>query len=148
MFTIETDIHIDAPAQTVWQVLTDQSNQRNWNPFIHKLAGKLMPGETIEVELGDAGSTMAFKPKVLVSEPGRELRWMGKLGLRGVLDAEHVFEFEPTESGTHFLHYEHFSGLMAPLFRKKLLRETKPGFEAMNKALKAQAESQHIAGMQ
>ena len=42
---------------------------------------------------------MTMHPTVPVAEPGRELRWLGRLGLPGVFDGEHRFEIHETEPG-------------------------------------------------
>lgn len=65
----------------------------------------------------------------------RELRWRGKLLVRGLFDGEYVFELQSSDTGTTFVHYEQFSGLLVPLFKGMLERDTRPGFEAMNEAL-------------
>ncbi len=40
MKKIETEIIIDAPVTTVWQVLTDFERHPTWNPFIKAIAGQ------------------------------------------------------------------------------------------------------------
>ena len=40
-----------------------------------------------------------------------------------------------------FTQSEHFSGLLLPLFKNSLTQNTKAGFEAMNRAIKARAET-------
>ena len=117
----------------------------SWNPFMSFLEAELEPGRTIKVEIGHEGTKrMTFKPTLLSIEPNRELRWLGKLLVRGVFDGEHVFQLEPTEDGgTRFVHFEEFKGLLVGLLKRKLERDVRPGFEAMNAALKARAESIH-----
>ncbi|MCB9654468.1 MAG: SRPBCC domain-containing protein [Deltaproteobacteria bacterium] len=150
MFELRTEIEIEAPAATVWAILTDTSMFPTWNPFIHRVEGELRLGSTLEVELGAPGkSKMIFKPTVVALEPNRALRWLGKLFMRGLFDGEHIFELEPksnaSANGTRFIHREEFSGLLVPLFRRLLERDTRPGFEAMNQALKVRAEAQENA---
>lgn len=83
---------------------------------------------------------MAFNPVVLKAEPGRELRWRGSLFLPGLFDGEHVFRIEQIAPGrSRFIQSERFSGILAGLFGK--MENTKKGFEQMNKALKALAET-------
>lgn len=89
---------------------------------------------------------MKFKPIVLKVDEDRELRWRGKLLVRGVFDGEHVFALQQTETGTRFNHYESFSGLLVPFLKGMLERDIRPGFEAMNRALKEKAEQSVLAG--
>jgi hypothetical protein len=141
MYELRTEINIAAKPEVVWQTLTDTDNLGSWNPFIQRLEGDLQEGNTLEVELvGPGKSPMTFRPRVLKAEPGKELRWLGKLIVRGVFDGEHIFELEPTPEGTRFVHREQFSGILVPLLRGMLERDTRPGFLAMNQALKARAE--------
>jgi hypothetical protein len=81
-----------------------------------------------------------FKPRVLVAEPGRELRWLGRVVTAGVFDGEHSLRIEPLDdSGVHFVQSERFRGLLVPLFGSAL-EKTARGFTAMNEALKQRAE--------
>lgn len=84
---------------------------------------------------------MTFNPTVLGVEPDRELRWLGRLLLPGMLDGEHIFHIEPLdEARSRFTQAERFSGILVGLFRGKL-KKTELGFEQMNATLKARAES-------
>ena len=84
---------------------------------------------------------MRFRPTLLAVSPARELRWKGKLLLRGLFDGEHYFRLETTDAGkVLFRQGERFTGLLVPLFRKSLDGATKQGFVAMNEALKREAE--------
>ena len=141
MFTLRTQIDIEVPPKVVWQILTDTENVGAWNPFIHRFEGELAVGSQITVDLGAPGkSPMTLKPIVLKVDKDRELRWRGKLLVRGVFDGEHVFELQQTETGTRFNHYENFSGLLVTFLKGMLERDIRPGFEAMNRALKEKAE--------
>jgi hypothetical protein len=146
MFTMHTEIEIDAPPEAVWEILTDAGKFSEWNPFIHEMRGELTVGNHLNITVGAPGkSRMSFKPEVLRADVNRELRWRGKLLVRGVMDGEHVFELQPTETGTRFVHYENFYGLLVPLLKGTLEKDAKPGFEAMNAALKERAEALYLA---
>lgn len=85
---------------------------------------------------------MTFKPTVLVADPEREFRWRGKLMLPGLFDGEHRFQLEPMAANrVQFIHSEQFSGLLVPLLAKSLDTNVRQGFETMNQALKARAET-------
>ena len=143
MKTLYTDLEIAAPAERVWAILADLPAYPAWNPFIRRITGALEPGARLEVRLeppGGMGATL--RPTVLAADPGRELRWRGSLGVRGLFDAEHRFALEPAGAGrVRFVQEERFTGLLVPLLAKSLDRHTLPGFEAMNRALKARAEA-------
>lgn len=135
---IKTSILIHSTPEKVWEILTDFENYPNWNPFIRSLKGEIKVGQHFNVEITD----MKFKPKLLVFEANKELRWIGKLLFKGVFDGEHSFCIEDHKDGTlTFKHEEIFNGLLVGLFAKKLDTETKEGFEMMNQKLKELAEA-------
>ena len=83
---------------------------------------------------------MMFKPTVLVVEPERELRWIGRLLLPGIFEGEHSLRIDPIdERRSRFTQAERFSGLAVGAFGS-LLKRTARGFERMNAALKERSE--------
>lgn len=134
---LETEIIIQASPEIVWEVLTNFEDYPNWNPFIKSLEGDMTVGNNIKIKLPD----MSFKPKLLVFDENKELRWIGKLFFKGLFDGEHSFEIIDNHDGTvTFKHNEKFNGILVNLFSKKLDTETRTGFEDMNKALKKRVE--------
>ena len=140
--TIERAIEIDASPTTVWSVLADTDAYPDWNPFMTKLAGDFTVGATLEVRIEPPNAKpMTFKPTVLAVEPERELRWLGKFVLPGLVDGDHSLRIEPLAEGrSRFIQTEGFSGLLVRPLRS-MLGKTELGFEQMNAALKARAES-------
>lgn len=138
---IETSIGIAADAGRVWAILTDFAAMPAWNPFITGISGDLEPGGRLSVDIKPPGGRgMRFKPTVLAAEPGRELRWRGRLLLPGLFDGEHYFVIEPLGPGRiRLTHGEVFSGLLVGLLGGTL-SATEAGFRLMNEALKARAE--------
>ncbi len=140
---IETEIEIDASAETVWNILTDFDEHPSWNPFVREISGFPKEGERLRVFIQPAGGKgMVFKPRVLKAEQNRELRWLGKLFIPGLFDGEHYFRIEPIgEDRVRFVHGENFSGILVGLMAGSLDKGTADGFRAMNQALKRRAES-------
>jgi hypothetical protein len=137
---IETAVDIAAPPRTVWDVLVDFAAYPDWNPFIRRLQGEARNGARLEVTVQPPGSrAMTFKPTVLAAEPGRELRWLGRVLLPGLFDGEHSFRLERTAGGCRLHHDETFRGILVPLFGK-MLENTEHGFTALNHALKQRVE--------
>jgi hypothetical protein len=142
MRELNTHIEINAPAQRVWQILTDFESYSRWNPFIRSLSGEPKEGSRLKVFIQAPGSRgMTFKPVVLKAEPSKELRWLGRLFVPGLFDGEHRFVIEPTGgSRVIFTQSEKFKGLLVPLLWKSLDKNTREGFNQMNEALKRLAE--------
>jgi hypothetical protein len=80
---------------------------------------------------------MTFKPKVLRADPGRELRWLGRLLIPGLFDGEHYFQMEPSDAGTRFVHGEIFRGILIGMLD---FAKTEAAFKALNEGLKRKAE--------
>jgi hypothetical protein len=142
MQVLHTEIEINASAERVWQVLTDFAAYPQWNPFIRRVEGEARTGARLRVFVQPAGGKgMSFRPTVLVMDPSRELRWLGRLWVPGLFSGEHSFTIEPlSEYRVRFIQRERFEGALVPLLAKMLDRGTRSGFEAMNRALKLQSE--------
>ena len=138
---IQTHVDIDAPPERVWAVLTDFEHQA-WNPFFREIRGEVREGARLLVRLRPpGGKTNTFKPVVTRAEPGRALSWLGTLGAGWVFRGEHSLRLEPLGAGRTRLHHgETFGGVLVPLLRRSLDTDTRRGFEAMNEALKVEAE--------
>jgi hypothetical protein len=140
MKQLVTEIEINASPERVWQILSDTARFPEWNPFIRKMDGELAAGKAITVLLQPVGgNAMTIRPTVLQVKPNRELRWIGHLFFPGIFDGEHIFEIEPVEENrVRFIQREQFNGILITFFN---FDGTRGGFEAMNAALKARAES-------
>ena len=140
---IRTEITIDAPAETVWDILTDLDGYADWNPFVVESTGTPLVGERLTNRLvPPGGKTMTFRPTVTEIVEGRVFEWLGRLGLPGIFEGRHRFELHPNDDGTtRFVHSEYFSGILVRLMKRSLDTQTVAGFEAMNAALKERAEA-------
>jgi len=145
MFThyLHTEIEIDAPADRVWAVLSDLPSYPQWNPFVRSAVGTLRQGERLQIVVQpDGGKAMRFSPVVLTVHPMREIRWLGRFLFPGLFDGEHCFVIESLgDNKVRFIQNERFDGVLVGMMRRNLDRDTKNGFDAMNRALKARAES-------
>ena len=143
MKELHTEIEINAPAERVWEVLTDFASYPRWNPLIRWASGVPRTGEQLAVRIQPSGTRgMTFRPKILNAEPNRELRWLGHLFVPGLFDGEHSFTIEPLgHARVRFVQREIFRGLLVPLFSRGLDRDTRRGFEEMSRALKERAEA-------
>lgn len=135
----ETHVFIDAAPEAVWALLTDPAEHQAWNPNIHCIAGRFVAGERVRLTMGKpSGGEITFHPRVLVARPGRELRWLGRLGLPRLFDGEHYFLLSPEGRGTRLVQGERFCGLLLWVMDVQRFRAD---FERANEALKARAEA-------
>ena len=144
-FTIDTTVDINAGKDAVWDVLTDFAGYAEWNP-VTRIEG--VPEVSTKLVVHVTGG-MSFRPKVLAATPGKELRWVGKLGLRGIAAGEHFFVLTTNDDGTTRLnHGERYSGALIA-FAKHDLGSNDAAYEAFSQALKHRVEQLHgtsIAG--
>ena len=138
---LETEIVINAPIETVWNVLIDFNAYPNWNPFITSIKGRKVVGKTLQISLKTSkGKEMYFEPRVIKFSENDEFRWRGILGIRGIFDGEHYFILEYLETHqTRLMHGEFFSGILTGIMNN-LLKDTQQSFIEMNNALKLRCE--------
>lgn len=139
---VYSEILIQASPERVWQEFTAFDTYASWNPFIKSLKGNIVVGTKIEVVLTPPGKKgMKFKPEVLAFDSLRQLRWVGKLIIKGIFDGEHVFLIKDNKDGTStFIQFERFKGILIPFMKKMLEGNTLNGFRHMNEALKVRCE--------
>ena len=145
MKQIKTDIRIQAPASTVWQVLMDFESYPEWNPFVVEIKGTPTIGNNLETKIKNGEKEFNFKPKVLQNATEEEFRWKGKMWFKGIFDGEHYFQLSESMEGdqavTEFTHGERFTGILSGMIFRSIGEATRNGFISMNEALKARAEA-------
>ena len=76
-------IEIDAPAERVWQILTDFRRYPEWNPFMPRVAGEAARRAELEVLVQpDGARALRLKPRIVTFRPPRELRWLARAPAR------------------------------------------------------------------
>jgi hypothetical protein len=142
MKQLANEVEINASAERVWQLLTDFARFPQWNPFIHHASGETTIGAQLEVTIQPSGAQRTtVRPTVLKAEPNRELRWLERLPIPGLLDVERIFTIEPLGADrVRFTQREIFTGLLVPLRASHHRTDTRRGFKEMNRALKLRAE--------
>jgi hypothetical protein len=137
-----SSIDIEAPAEKVWELLIDITAYPTWNPFITRAEGPVEVGGRLTLRMQPvSGSAVTLRPTVVEVVQGHRLRWQGRLAVRGLLDADHLFILEPHgATRSRLVQREHFRGLLVPFVQRSLDRGTLPAFHAMNAALKDRVE--------
>jgi len=129
---------IEAPATTVWNLLTDRSAQAKWNSTLTSIEGKIALGERVSFKVPEApGQT--FSPTVVAYDAPKSMVW--RLNRWPLLVSVRTYRLTPGPHGsTEFSIDEVFQGLLLPLISKSL-----PDFGAMFERtaadLKAAAET-------
>jgi hypothetical protein len=147
MKELGNEVEINASAERVWQLLTDFANFPQWNPFIHRVSGEPKTGARLEVKSQPSGAhSTTSHPTVLNAEPNRELRWIGRWLMPGLLDDEHIFTIDTLDTNrVRFTQREIFTGLFSALPARRRNTDTRRGFREMGQALKLRAEQPRSA---
>jgi len=133
-------IEIEAPAERVWQVLTDFGRYPEWNPFMPSVAGEAARRAELEVLVKpDGRRAMRLRPRIVTFRPPRELRWLARIP--GIFVGEQRFVVEELASArSRLIHEKRFRGLAVPFVRRVLDGPVKRSFDATGLALKQFAE--------
>jgi hypothetical protein len=141
MKELRTEIEIQARPDEVWQVLTNLDKYPEWNPFIKRAIGNAKVGEKVEITVRSGTKEMVLHCIVARVEPNKELCWKYHVISPFLFRGEHSFIIDQVESNrVRFIDRETFNGLLVATQAKDIDTNSKPGFEAMDKALKGRVE--------
>jgi hypothetical protein len=137
MVEVTSATEIEATPEAVWGVLTDLEQFQAWNPFIRRASGSTELGGEVRVRVRPSlGVPLAFRATITEREPGKHLRWYGRVLADWLASGDHTFDVEPVdEHTTRFVQRERFGAVLPWLARRLLAREAYRGFTAMNRAL-------------
>jgi len=135
---IAVAIRIDAPATTIWPLLTDLKAQSRWNSTLASIDGKVALGERVSFRVPEA-PRQTFSPTVVAYDEGHSMVWRLQAPL---LTSNRTYRLTQASDGsTEFALDEVFSGLLL-----QLVAGTLPDFGRMFERtaadLKAAAEQQ------
>jgi hypothetical protein len=143
MREIKTEIEISAPVAEVWAILTNIDDWENWSPIINEASGDASLGSTLSItmmsdEEGEDGPQ--YSPVITILDEPKLFRWRATMMAGFVMTNDKVFDLEETDTGTHLIHKELFSGMFVPLFWSSVEKNVPSMLDSMNEALKANAE--------
>jgi len=129
---------IDAPATTVWNLLTDLRAQSRWNSTVTSIEGSVVLGGSVSFVVPEApGQT--FREKVVAYEEAKSMLW--RLNRWPLLVGERTYRLTSGPHGsTELAIDEVLQGLLLPLIAKSL-PDFGVMFERTAADLKAAAEA-------
>jgi len=138
----ETSFDINAPAERVWDVLTDFRSYRDWNPQIPDIRGAVQEGARIHLRLALPGRpAMDLSAIVEQVRPCELLTWRGHLGAPWFFEGYRRFEIVPIAANrVRVTHVEDVHGLAAAVFALVMGGPVARSQRALNEALRARAE--------
>ena len=141
---ILTRVEIDAPPTVVWDVLTDLSSYREWNPHVIDARGDLREGSEIEIHVQPSnGRSRTMTTTVTEFDPQRRLTWVATVLSSWLFEGRHSFALEPIDDArTQFVNRERLSGVLVPFV---VADDARLDYEAMNRAIAERAERRFAA---
>ena len=136
---VETQIDINASAETVWALIDDSTNWDRWSEIFVGLDGPRHVGGRMKLRLRLGGLLLGVGVTLVEFDGRSKILWTG--GLPGILMGSHGYHLEPLESGgVRFVHYERFSGI-ANVFAALAVPTMTRDYNQLNRELKAAAEA-------
>ncbi len=136
--TFSARVDIDAPAEQVWDVVTDFKSYGLWNPLLSKVEGDLVVGNSLRVYT--TFIPVALPATVKVAHKPHHFEWKDNVPLN-LLTPEFSVRLLPLDGDrTRVIISETFTGPLLPIARGYLEGKMPPLYDAMAKALAEQVE--------
>jgi hypothetical protein len=138
-FVIDKILDIEAPADVVWEVISDFSRYGEWNPFVVSCRTSLVPGEPIDMQVKVFEAfAQSQREWIFDNRPGVGFSY----GLKGsALASRRSHEIQPVSAdrSRYVSHFE-LTGWLAPIVKALMSRNLERGFAGMSNGIKRQAE--------
>lgn len=141
-FVIEHNLEVNAPAETVWEVITDFPRYGEWNPFVVACETTLKPGEPIDMQVKLLGRPQHQQEIILDCEPGRGFSYRMKPVPPGALSSRRYHRIEALD-GNRSRYHSRFElhGWLAPVVQGLLGGRLRTGFSGMSHGIRDRAEA-------
>ncbi len=139
---VEHRIGIQAPAELIWELISDFSTWEQWNPVHPRAEGQLKIGTSLSVHQALPGEPVrVIQPVVQDWVPYEQLHWRStRLG--GFVTAIRYIEIETMGPGSStFSNGELFMGLLVRWISRDDRRKLKAAYTQMGEALRDHAEA-------
>ena len=139
---VEHRIGVQAPAELVWEIVSDFSTWSDWNPIHPQAEGQLKIGTPLTVHHALPGEPVrVLQPVVQDWVPYEQLHWRSSR-LGGFVTAIRYIEIENMGPGSStFSNGELFVGLLVRWVSRDERRKLKAAYAQMGEALRDHAEA-------
>lgn len=142
MFKIEKVVEIQAPAEIVWEVITDFSRYPDWNPFCIACDTTMKPGDPIRMKVQLMPIPQNVEEVVDELVPGKRFAYHMKPAPLGALTSKRSHDVESLGAErTRYRSYFHLAGWVMPLVRGLLGGRLQIGFAGMTAGIQKRAEA-------
>ena len=141
-FAIDHEFEVKAPADVVWEVLTDLPRYGEWNPFVVACDSTLKPGDPIRMQVNITGKPQSVEEVMAGHRAGTYLAYHMKPYPLGALASLRFHEIERRggESCRYRSHFE-LRGWLVPVVKGALGRQLQRGFTGMSEGVVVRAEA-------
>lgn len=142
MKELKTEVQISASPEKVWRTLSDLTNWSSWNPIINNIEGKFEVNAELLITMANSNGGAGKRYKAIVTEINTNKRFIftATMLTKVLFSAEKILELTTHPEDTILIQREIYTGIMVPLFWKKLKEGAQPMLISMNEALKEQVE--------
>ena len=142
MFVIEKNFEINAPAEVVWEVITDFARYGEWNPFIRECKVDLRPGGAIDMQVKLMAKPQPQREWVKEVVPGKRFAYSMKPVPGGTLSSFRSHDLEPSGANkTRYRSYFYLKGWLHPLVVALLGGKLQAGFSGMSEGIRTRSEA-------
>lgn len=142
-YEVRTDpIHISAPIDVVWDVLTDVENYGRWNPFTPQVRTDFTIGSLVHLRVRIGIETMNITETICAYEKPRLIAWSKAFGTRWLLLAVREQHLESlSETSCCYHNADRLTGVLAPIVYLCFGGYMRRGFHDVGEGLKGHAEA-------
>lgn len=140
---VEHRTGVQAPAEILWEVISDFATWGDWNPVHPRIEGALRIGTPLNVEVVLGGDAPAKVVEAVVQDwvPYEQLHWRTKR-LRGFVTAIRYIEIENMgPANATFSNGELFIGPLVRLVSRDERRRLRAAYTRMGEAVRERAEA-------
>ncbi|HJV65251.1 MAG TPA: SRPBCC domain-containing protein [Geomonas sp.] len=149
MTEFRTEIALQAPAERIWELLSDFCLYPQWNPLIVQAKGQAKEGAQLELTVQlPAIPPFPIKPRLLCADPHSRLLWRHSLAFPALMSWTYGIELEPLGQGRlKLIQKSSFGGVLGPLFSFALGNSMELGMSEFNKAVTRWGEQGNVRCM-
>jgi hypothetical protein len=138
---IEHRLGVAAPAEVIWEVVSDLARWGEWNPAYSKAEGRLTIGAPISLDATFPGlKPHRYEGSIVDWVPDTQLLWQGKLGF--MARSMRYVEIEKlSDVGCILANGEIIDGFGTRYISRQRKSGAYRAFEAMDEAIKTRAEA-------
>lgn len=140
---IESRVGITAPAEVVWEAVSNLADWHEWNPLYRQASGALRIGEKLHLTLAMPDEPERdLSPTIVDWVPNEQILWTETVA-RGWIKAVRYIEIEAlTPESCIFSNGEQYNGFIVPYWLNKTRRRARrKAFASLSEAVKERADA-------